>query len=115
MDKKPQNKPLENGDLAKLPRNTLSKNMRNADDIMADYIADPEKVSPEEERLIDRIVFEKTGKHIGRFDKKKPDPEFNGLVISKDGKGQLDSKPVDMQRHKEPETSSKVVVKGSKA
>lgn len=113
MDKKRQNKPLENSDLAKLPRNTLSKNMRNADDIMADYIADPEKVSVEEERLVDRIVFEKTGKRIGRFSKKKPDPKFKGLVISKGGQGQLDQKPVDVRVPKEPETSSKVVTKGS--
>lgn len=118
MDRKSNNRPpLENSELDKLPQNTMSKNMRNTEDIMADYIADPEKVSLEEERLVDRIVFTKTGKHIGKFNKKKPDPKFDGLVISKDGgsHGQIDPRPADIKRPKEPETSSKVVIKGSKA
>lgn len=117
MDQKPLNRPLDHSELAKLPRNTISKSMRDPQDIMADYIADPDKISPEEERLVDLIVFEKTGKHIGKFKSQEPKAKFDGLVISRDGDGhgQMDSKLVDINIPNEPEISSKVVTKGSKA
>ena len=117
MDQKSPNHPLDHSELAKLPRNTISKSMRDPQDIMADYIADPDKISPEEERLVDLIVFEKTGKHIGKFKSQEPKAKFDGLVISRDGDGhgQMDSKLVDINIPNEPEISSKVVTKGSKA
>lgn len=115
MDQKPFNHPLDHSELAKLPRNIMSKSMRDSQDIMADYIADPDKISPEEERLVDLIVFEKTGQHIGKFKSQEPKTKFDGLVISKDGDGhgQVDLKLVDINIPNEPEISSKVVTKGS--
>lgn len=117
MDQNSLNRPLDRSELAKPPRNTLSKSMRDPQDIMADYIADPDKISPEEERLVDLIVFEKTGKHIGKFKSQEAKAKFDGLVISKDGDshGHVDLKPVDINIPNQPEISSKVVTKGSKA
>lgn len=105
-------RPLNNSDLEKIGRRTLGKNMRNLEDIMADYIAGVE-LDVDEEKLLDRQVHEKTGKHIDKYKPKPPKPKFKGMVISRDGdaKGQMDSKPVDTKPPKEPETSSKVVTK----
>lgn len=65
------------------------KNMKNADELMAEYIANGEaNLTADELRLIDLKVMQKTGKHIDKFkDKQKPtkpggkdEPE---LVVSK--------------------------------
>lgn len=74
------------GDLEKLPLKTFSKSMRPLEDIMASYIAKGE-LTDSEERLLDRVMFEKTGQHIGRFRDPKPSkPVDRGLDIL-DNKG----------------------------
>lgn len=72
-DKTDNRKPLDQSDLAKLPRNSMAKKMRNPEELMADYISNGEKaLSNSELRLVDLLVFEKTGKHINKFKDPKP-------------------------------------------
>lgn len=89
------------------------KSMRNLEDIMADYIANPDtKLSPDEERLLDLKVHEKTGKRIGKFKNPKKQKTETMLVLSKDGgQGQFEPK-ANGQPKKEPRIDSKVIVAG---
>lgn len=64
----------------------MAKNMRNLEDIMASYIAG-EKLPADEERLLDRMIFEKEGKHIGKFKDKKPKPNDEVVLSPRDGMG----------------------------
>lgn len=103
--------------LEKIARKTIAKNMRNLEDIMADYIADPNiKLDEHEAALLDRQVFEKTGKHIGKFkNPKKKLPKNVDIVISADGdaKGQKDPVSKALKVRKEPKISSAVSVNGA--
>ena len=79
-------------ELEELPKQTMSKSMKSLEDIMAEYIANGERdLTANEQRLLDRQVHEKTGKHVGKFvNPKKPLPKNVDVVISADGdtKGQ---------------------------
>lgn len=89
--------PLKESDLVKIPRSTMSKNMRNLADILADVVADPNvKLSDNEARLVDRHLFEKTGKHFGKFKDQKPKPkdETPSVGKSNDGSGEPKKKPL---------------------
>lgn len=77
--------PLDQNELQKLPPTTMAKNMRDVVDIMADHIAGLDtKLSADEERLLDRVVHEKTGKHLDKFKEKTPaEPSPTEIVIGK--------------------------------
>ncbi len=95
--------PLDQADLEKIPNTTMSKSMANVEDLMAEYIANGEvNLDPNEKRLIDRQVFEKTGKHIGKFKNPKPSKTHAIPMISADGKnhGQKDGTPTNMKVRK---------------
>ena len=63
---------------------TLRKSMRSVEQLLAEVASGGEKLSPSEERLIDRITFEHTGKHFGRFAKPQAEEKYDFPTISKD-------------------------------
>lgn len=80
----PRQEPIEGVDLDSLPRTTLAKNMRNIEDIMAEYIAiGPSELTENEYRLLDLVVKEKTGKHLDKFKDKPPKPTDLTPVVGK--------------------------------
>lgn len=103
-------------ELEAIPSTTMRKNMRNLEDIMADYIANGEsELSPNEQALLDRQVHEKTGKHIGKFvNPKKPLPKNVDIVISANGgdKGQRMPNRKTTRIKKEPKHLSTPSVAG---
>lgn len=97
-DKQDNKQPLDQKDLDKLPKTTLAKSMRSLEDIMAEYIAHGEsELTPNELRLLDRQLYEKTGKHIDKYKEKAPKPKDDTPTVSKsyDGSGKK-NKPVKM-------------------
>lgn len=61
------------------------KNMRNLEDILIS-VATNEGITADEERLVDLITFQKTGKRFGRFkDKKKSTLPTDIPILSRDG------------------------------
>lgn len=99
-DKKDNIQPLDQKDLEKLPKTTFSKNMRNLEDVMAEYIAHGEsELTPNELRLLDRQLYEKTGKHIDKYKEKAPKPKDNTPTVSKSytGNGQPNKKKKPLQ------------------
>lgn len=108
--------PLDQADLEKLPKTTLSKNMKNIEDIMAEFIANGDaNLTTNEARLLDRQVTEKTGKSLGKFKAKAKKPKNVDIVISADGdaKGQKDPVLVKTRARKDPPTVPGVVVNGA--
>lgn len=92
------------------------KNMANLEDLMAEYIANGDvNLDDNEKRLVDRQVFEKTGKHVGQFkNPKKSKPDYTIPVISSDGDniGQKEGVPTNTKARKEPKIMPGVVVNG---
>lgn len=69
----------------KLERVTMSKSMRSVEDILLDLAAGVE-LDPDEERLADRLLFEKHGQHTEKFKKeKKPANENDFPILTADG------------------------------
>lgn len=68
-------------DLEELPVTTFAKNMRNVEDILAD-VAVGNEISLDEERLVDAITFQKTGKRYGKFKNPKKSKIKSMPVIS---------------------------------
>lgn len=72
MDKNQQrelnnSEPKTQSQLEALPRKTLAKNMRNVEDILEEAKRDDSDLTPDEERLLDLLHFEKTGKRTEKF------------------------------------------------
>ncbi len=89
--------------------------MRPLEDIMADYIAEGE-LGENEERLLDLKVFEKTGKHLAKFNNpRKPNSKDKIPVISSSGKRSGQQKPEDIKVKvkKEPKIVAGVSVNGA--
>ena len=106
MDRRPPNrKPVDNSDLAELPMNTLAKSMRAVEDIMADYIAG-NKLSGEEEGLLDMKLREKTGKHLDKF-KDKPQDARPILSVESGFKNKKEARD-DGTKKKAPRVSESV-------
>lgn len=114
-DKNP--KPLDQAELEKLPRKTLAKSMRNAEDILVDLAAGVE-LDEDEERLADLLVFQAHGKHIGRFKNQKPEEEPEPVLNARGDFGDTektrDSKKPKLRKNEmvvEPKGTSDVVLK----
>lgn len=79
-----EDKVAEQPDLVKIPRKTMAKNMRNIEELVDELKKDEPELTLDEERLLDRHVFTKTGKHIGRFkESNKPKPKDTIPSVSK--------------------------------
>lgn len=107
MAEKERAKKLEDlktqAELEELPRNTMTKSIRNIEEILAD-VATGAELSPTEERLVDRITHEKTGKRFGKFKLKKGKKKRSMVVISSrpDGRGQKLPEEPKLRTRKDP-------------
>lgn len=107
--------PLNQAELEKIPTTTMSKNMSNLEDIMAEYIANGDaNLTTNEVRLLDRQVNEKTGKNLGKFKPRVKKPKNVDIAISADGdaKGQKEAVGTKPKVRKEPPTVPGFVVNG---
>lgn len=72
----PSNRPKESekADREKVQNRVrgLTKSMRGYDELNKSYKKDKTSLSLDEERLLDLLTFQKTGKHLPRFNDKKP-------------------------------------------
>lgn len=96
-EEKPERTKLED-----LQRKTMAKSMRNLEDILADIVVDPNvKLSDNEQRLVDRHLFEKTGKHFGKFKDKTPKPVSDIPTVGKNRDNtDAEGKPIDPDKKK---------------
>lgn len=85
------------------------KSMRNIEEIMSEF-DEGKKLSPEEERLADSIVFEKTGKRTSKFRTvKKP---VEALSLNKTLSREVAAIPIVSETiTKSPESDSKTLKK----
>lgn len=68
----------------KLENKTMSKNMRNTEDILLDLAAGV-TLDPDEERLADRMMYEKHGQRVGSFKTSKKTNDYEFPIIMADG------------------------------
>jgi len=69
----------------KLENVTMSKSMRNVEDILLDLAAGVE-LTGDEERLADVLMYEKHKQHVGKYKKeKKPANEHDFPILTADG------------------------------
>jgi hypothetical protein len=69
----------------KLERVTVAKSMRNVEDILLDLAAGVE-LEGDEERLADRLMYEKHKQRVGKYKKeKKPANEHDFPILTADG------------------------------
>lgn len=61
-----------------------AKSMRGVDELLAEIASGKSDLTPDEERLVDRITFSHTGKRFGRFKREKNASDLNIPTISKD-------------------------------